>query len=473
MFQKKIFQLLVVFSLVIGILACSLFTGTPIPTATSEPTLTQIPTNTPVQPLEIATEVPTQTPPEEDKAAIEVYTVPSGELGVAMVHAYQDEFDSWVVAGLLANNSVRALDDIEIEIRALDLNGVPLYAELVYASLYSLGPGEISPFSAWVWEDLPGVQEFTATIVGFSPSDVEQAEVEIRGTLMSEGEGDVHITGELFNLNDTPIQVSNIAAATFDSGGQLVTAGAKMVAVSYLGPGESGPFRITMDKPADDSITIADFSVYTNAEVSFEEDLYDISYLEVSDYFDSDGDYHLVGALQNNTEANLSISLLAAVFDAAGNVLDADDLDLPVYSIAPGERMFFDFDDWYPLNTVEGLSVQADTYGIQIDHNWTWETDTTYVDLAVTDGGFEYDPYWGLTFTGKVVNNTGVNVNSGEVIVVLRDKVTDGLLAMGYVTLYDGIPAGSSADYEVLVEVASDFDLEGFEFTVFAKGELP
>jgi hypothetical protein len=72
-----------------------------------------------------------------------------------------------------------------------------------------------------------------------------------------------------------------------------------------------------------------------------------------------------------------------------------------------------------------------------------------------------------------VVNNTGVNVNSGEVIVVLRDKMTDSLQAMGYVTLYDGIPAGSSADYEVLVEVASDFDLEGFEVTVFAKGELP
>jgi hypothetical protein len=470
---KRFFSWVIVFSILFVFLACSLFTGTKTPDETIEPTLTLFPTDTPTQHLEIATIVPTPTATVKDEPANDVIPVPQGELGVANIHAFQDEFDSWVVVGLLVNNSDRAMDAIEIEINALDLNSISLYNELVYPALYSLGPGDTSPFSTWIWEDLPSVQEFSATIVGFSVSNVEQVDLEVRGTRMSLGNGDVHITGELVNTNDSPVQIGNIAAATFDSEGRLITAGSDVVAISYLDPEESGPFRITMDKPADDSIAIADFSIYTNAEITIEQDLYDISFLEIRDYYDSDGDYHLVGELQNNTEFNLSISLLASIFDVAGNVLDAEDVDLPVYSVAAGERMFFDFNGWYPLNTVDGLAAQADTYVIQTDSNWTWETETTYADLDVNDGGFEYDPFWGLTFTGSVINNTGVSANSGEVIVVLRDKESDSLLAMGYISLWDEIPPGSTMDYEVFVEIESDFNLEGFDFVVIAKGELP
>jgi hypothetical protein len=471
--MKRFFPWVVIFSMLLVILACSLFTGTKAPVETSEPTITFFPTDTPSQSLEIATIVPTPTPTVKNELTIDVNPIPQGELGVANVHAFQDEFDSWVVVGLLVNKSDRAMDAIEIEIKALDLNGIPLYNELAYSALYSLSPGDTSPFSTWVWEDLPGVQEFTATIVGFSTSNVEQVDLEVRGTQMNLGNGDVHITGELVNTNDSPVQIGNIAAATFDSDGRLITAGSEVVAISYLDPGESGPFYITMDKPVDDSIAISDFSIYTNAEVTIEKDKYEISFLEIRDYYDTDGDYHLVGELQNNSDVNLSISLLASIFDAAGNVLDADDVDLPVYSVAGGERMFFDFDGWYALNSVEGLAALSDSYVIQADTNWTWKTETTYVDLDVNDGGFEYDPFWGFTFTGTVVNNTGVSANSGEVIVVLRDDESGSLLAMGYTSLWDEIPTGSTMNYEVFVEIEPDFNLEGFDFSVIAKGELP
>jgi hypothetical protein len=44
---------------------------------------------------------------------------------------------------------------------------------------------------------------------------------------------------------------------------------------------------------------------------------------------------------------------------------------------------------------------------------------------------------------------------------------------MGYTSLYDDIPAGGTADYEVVVEVEEDFDLESFDYSIIAVGELP
>jgi len=202
-------------------------------------------------------------------------------------------------------------------------------------------------------------------------------------------------------------------------------------------------------------------------------DSFAVSFLEESHYFDSDGDFHLVGELRNDSDLNLSISLVAAYYDPAGLVLDVDRVDLPVFSLAPGEHAFYNFDSWGPLSTSPGAFETASKYLIFVDQGWTWETGSRVVDLAYSDGGFEFDPYWGLVFNGEVINDSGDLVNGGQVVVVTREKESGALLAVGSATLFDEIPAGGRADYEVIVEVGMDFDLSAFQYDLIAMGEVP
>jgi len=476
--KKSIGLVLISTSLVFAILACNFVTGALDPTAPPPPTAIPAPTNTPLPPIEEQVEEPEDAQPEVDQDVEQQPTegyasIAEGELGVIVVKAYQDEWDSWIVVGLVENNTDRAVDNIEIEVEAFDINGNSLYTEVAYGSLYSVASGEVTPFRLWVWEDFPNAQEFTADIVGFSSTELERAAVDLIGVQMTFGESDVYVTGELVNNNEFPLEISDVAFATFDMDGSLITAGADDVSVNYLLPGESGPFRASMDLPGSGAEDIDDYKIYTNVEVGAETDIYSITFLEENGYYDSDGDLHLVGSLQNDSDEYLNISLIAAFYDTAGNVLDASYVDIPLYSLAPGELSYYDFYSWYPLNESEGLADQAETYVIQVDYGWTWDTDTVYQDIPYTDNGYEYDSFWGLTFTGQVTNDTGAILDGGKVMVVLHNIETGELIAMGYETLFDEIPEGGSLDYEVLVEIADDLNMDSFEYTVVAKGELP
>jgi len=460
--------------LVFASLACSLFTQTRGQTSTPSvqppalPTETLLPT-----PTAVVAEIPVQTETPIPTQVVEPEPVPAGEVGVTMVNFYQNFYDSWVVAGTLMNNTDRELSNIEVEVKALDLNGNVLYTEVGYAALYNLAPGESTPFSLGIWEDLPGVTDFSASVVGYNTSDFERALVEIKGERMVQGDGYIYVTGEVVNSNNYPVQVWDVAAAVYDNDGSVVAAGADVVALSYLAPGESGPFRIAMDSPASETELNNDFTLFTNIEVAEPVTSFKLAFLEETLYTDSDGYFHLVGAMKNDSDTNLSISLVAAVYDEAGDILDADSLDLPVYSVAPGELMYYDFDSWNALNGAGDSDSPVYSYKIFTDYGWTWETDTVYATLSTLDGGFKYDPYWGVTFSGQVMNDSGASVEGGAVIIALRDKASGDLLAVGSEYLFDLIPANGKLDYEVLVDVTTDFDPDSFNYEILALGEAP
>ena len=143
-----------------------------------------------------------------------------------MLSAYQDEMDSWTVAGLVANHSQQAVEGIEIEVEAWDLNGGLLYTEATYPVLYTLAPGEITPFSLWIWDNLPSAQVFTATIGAYQPVDLDRAQVEIQNISTTMGADDFHIGGEVHNPNAFPIQILGLSGAVFDEKDQLVNVAA-------------------------------------------------------------------------------------------------------------------------------------------------------------------------------------------------------------------------------------------------------
>ncbi len=462
-------------SLAILALACSLGGGTAAPPtaepATQPPTVAAQPTlPEPTQPP------PTQAPPTQapEPSPTSPAPIAAGELQVTAVHGYWDTLGSLNVVGLVSNQTERTYDSIEVEVEIFDAGGTSLHRETTFAHLYNLAPGETTPFSLYVFEDLPSADNFVATIVGSSAAEIERGAVVLQNmTLTTDDDGDMHVTGELFNDGDLPLEINSLAAATFASDGGLFTADSSSVSISFLDPGEDGPFRVTMFSPSDGAGDVTDFQVYVDAQVADSVDPMAISFSESDHiYFDGFDQLHLVGWVTNEGSESLNLRLVAAIYDAAGNVLDAASLDTVLSSLAPGETVPYDFDSWGPLNYSANLFDSADTYSVQMDSYWSWTSDTVTFDLETDGDAHSFSNDEG-TFIGQVVNSTGGPIGSAVVIVYLTDLSTGEIVAMGYTGLYEEIADGASTGYTIYVSVEPDFDPASVEVTVFAKGERP
>jgi len=481
---------LLILTLLLVSLACSFVTNAIPETAIDGPTETpSAPHANPTAPvpneLPTTTTLPSQTP------------ILSG-LNLIEITFFQDDFENWIVSGLVVNNTNHAIDNIEVEIQALNPAGDSIYSEVVSASLYTIDPNETSPFKSMIWEELPDLDHFYGSIVGQSYAEVERPALEIRGVVftISDDGSYTHISGEISNNGSEPeisnngsepAKINSLAVAIFDTGGNLVSADVSTDLVRYLYPGEIGPFRVSVATPATRRGEISDYALFTDAQLVSKEDNYEITFLEEHNYVDGEGDVHLIGELRNDSDLSLNISLVAGIYDEDNNVLDADTLSLALYSLAPGESLTYDFDGWEPLNDTRDLLDQVDTYTVQWDPYWTWKSSTDYITITTSDDSYEYDDFLQeMTFSGQIVNNTDHGVANAIIVITLRDKITGELVATGDGYIFDPIPVGGSAEYKVYldIEIGLDDDLiydpatNTFEFQtldviILAKGELP
>ena len=460
--NRKFAPIFVLVLLVLSCSPCGLFsrapeaTNTPAPAPSPSPVLEATPTEAAVEPTEPAA------PPL------------SGDLEIVAVSGYQDRGDNWYVVGLVTNGTDRAVDSVEIEVEILDASGTLLYSEVANASLYNLAPGETSPFSWWVTEDLPDADGVTATVVGQSTTTLERAQVETRGTVMTvDDDGDLYVTGEIVNNEEQPVEINGLAAATFDGDGEIATANDAGVILRYLKPGASGPFRVTMDGPASGVEEIVEYDIYLDAEITSPEDEMALSLSEHHDYVDSRfEDLHLVGEVTNDDDESWNVTLLAAIYDADDNVIDASSLNLPISALAPGETVPYDFYSWGPLNYKTGFIEQAVRYTVQWDPYWTWTTDTEYQELTTTNDDSSFDNGMG-TFTGQVVNNSGGTIDSAVVILGMRDESTGQIIATSSTTIWDDIADGASAEYTIYVDLDPDMDADSLSYFTILRGKRP
>ena len=479
--KNRSFGLLIfILSLIVMTLACGLAGGsepTQIPAAV-EPTLapvepTAVPTEPPAEPTEaVPTEVPTAEPTAE---VAQPDVAPSANvIAVDMVNGFRDSFGSLHVIGLVTNYTDRSADNVEVEIEILDASENSLLVETTSISLYKLAPGETSPFSYYVFDELPDADHYVVTVVGQSAADFERATVDTAGVVfVVDDDGDLHITGNLINNTDTPIEISTLAAATFDENGDIYTADSNSVVIRHLDPGEDGPFRVTMTGPEGGSANISEYQIYMDAVFTDPTESFDLSFSESHhNYIDAYDSFHLVGEITNNYAENLTISLVGGIYDADGNVIDAATTDIPTFSIAPGVTMPYDFQYWGPLNYKTGTADLASSYTVQWDPYWTWTSTTEYVELTTQNDSNEVSTYQ-TTFTGEVLNNSGQDIDGATIVVSFYDVETGELVAMGYGGIYDAIANNATAEYTVWVDPPADFDINSVEYVITAWGELP
>ena len=434
--------------------------STPAPTATPVP-----PSATPVPPTPVPP-TPTPVPP----TATPVPPTPEESHGLEIIQQrnYVDNVDSLYITGLIQNNTDQTVDALELSLAISDSNGSLVYTDTQYALMDALLPGEITPFAFNVYDDLSDVGDVLVTVSDYDVESVDRVKVDITGSKMFfDSSGDVYITGIAVNNNDKPVDLNEIAAAVFDADGNILIANTPSADVSYLDPGESGPFIVYLSGPADGTDVIKEYKLYIDAVVG-SEDSYDIEFVgDETVYRDTYDSFHLVGEVANHSNKNLNIRLVAAFYDADDNVLDVDSLDLPISSLAPEEKCPYDFNFWNLVNYDEDIAQQIDHYTVQWDPGWTW-TASTQVKLSTTEeASFDSGT---ATFSGQIVNDSDYDLSSAEVVVLLRDKTGGNVVATGDAFSLDEIPAGGSADYSVEIELPTDFNKDSVTYEVIARG---
>ena len=472
--------LVFILSLALMTLACGLGSA---PAPTQEPPPVASATQPPADPTEppAATEPsakptaipPTEAPAEEKPTDEPAPPPPANEIAVDVVHDYIDNYDTLHIIGLVTNYTDRAVDSVEVQIEIFDADDNSLFTDVTYLGLSSLMPGETSPFHK-VYNDLPDADHYAATIVGQSVSDAERATLKIDGDMLTiDDNGNLHVTGNLINNTDTPVDVRNMAVAIFDADGNLFTAVTYPSAmIRHLDPGEEGPFRITMTGPKDGTANIGEYTLYPEAENSDPADVYDLTFSEDNYYYiDTHDSFHLIGEITNNSDLSLSVSLVAGIYDADGNVLDAAITDLPLFSISPGQTMPYDFSYWGPLNDKASALDMAASYTVQWDPYWTWENSRAYVEISTQNDTHEVSSYQ-MTFTGEVLNDSDEDITGATVIVNMYDIETGELIATDYGGVYDEIPVNGIADYTIWLDIPDGFDINTVKYTIQAYGDL-
>ena len=395
------------------------------------------------------------------------------EMNISSLKGYLGDYGYWHFTGLLSNNSSSNLTDLEILIEITDEAGTVLKKEVVSPMMAELVAGESTPFELWVYEALPTLDHYTAQVISCQASESQRATVEIESvTRVVDRFNITHLTGEVTNNGTQPVVIENLAAALYNEAGELVTAAPAKVFMHYLEAGKSGPFRIELHAPADLLASLGEYKFFANAVITNPAAIFDLAVNDFNSYIDIADSFHLFGLVSNNSDKLLNVELVAGIYDEAGNVLDAASMSLPVTTIAPGESIPLDFDNWGPMShTAEGFD-KAKEYSVDIDYAATRPATSSMVTLTTQEDTNSYVTGQ-ARFFGQVVNNTGNRLSGAVVIVILYERGSNHLLATGYTWILDEISKGKEVPYIINVDVPTGFDTTNMEYELIVRGKLP
>ncbi|MBI4316663.1 MAG: hypothetical protein HY679_12080 [Chloroflexi bacterium] len=345
----------------LAVLACGGPTPPPSTTAPRPTATASLPTELPTATTPLPTELPTAS-----AARPQI-------VNTAVIHK---PGDSWRLVGELANNTGQTVSNVALHIEWFDASGASLGSDSADLLTTHVAPGETAPFIYNVYTTGLQIAHFTAAITqstaDATPRSAASAVLVKSPSVKVDAFGNFHCVGELDNISGQPVDIEGLAAGLFDHNGAMFSADSFWAAGQHLEPGGSTPYRISPEGLA--GAVAADYTckVYVDAVAAapatppaiivkdangngnFTDDL--------RFYQDVYGGIHLVGEVMNAANQPMTIKLIAGLYDAGGNVIDADYILLPV-AVPPGETQAFDFNTL--LTATAGFAratVQADPY---------------------------------------------------------------------------------------------------------------
>ena len=477
----------VIVALALTILACgggAAATATTAPTNPPRPTATEEPEE---EPTEEPTEEPEEEPTDEPDEEPTQQGIAAGEISISSSSAYVDDYDYVHIVGLLFNDTEDPVSFVELTLELVDADGDTVLTDFDDAPvddvtfspfLWTIGPGETSPFDYTVYTDDRDASdwEYTVTVTDFSDGFVERGDLEIINDQIVENEfGTLYLTGELVNLNDEPVLVNSLAAALFDDSDNVLAGDASYNYARYLAPSgdESGndrtPFSMSLDGPVPDATS---YIVYWDADLTEELDTTSGLRIDLAGaYADDFDDLHVVAAVSSEATDLLSIQVVAGIYAEDGTVLDSATLWVPVY-LGPGDAVPISFDFFSNVNSNPDELARVSSYSVQFDAYGTYETSFDVVTLETANESSETASSGRVDFTGDVINDSGEALSSAIVILALYDT-EDILVISNWTSVYpdgDTIADGDSLPFEISLYLAPDVDTTGWSFRTFVQG---
>jgi hypothetical protein len=435
----------------------------------------------------------TPAPTEEEEEPTEV--VSADEIEIISQSTYTDSGNYFHVVGEIRNDSKKALTDIELTIEIKDADGNSLLKEddevvdslTFYPLLSTLAPDETTPFDYYLsleeGGDTPAEDDCCeVTVTGQQTGEVDRADLEVEnGQQTTDKYGDIHLTGEIVNKSNRPVQINGLAGAVLNKDEEVIAADWSSTVTRYLGPNEDDvddddktgydrtPFDVTLSGPVDN---VDDWRIFWDADQVEEAASTQLEIAIARGYLDIAGYYHVVGTLTNNGEEMLNVSLVAGLYADDDTVLDADTITVPI-NLGAGESTPYDFSGFDSVNYNADEAARIDSFTIQVDHYWTYATTSDFVPLETSDedNAFEAGTW---TVTGNVVNSSAHDLSNLVVVVDLHDA-DDNILAVGSTTVYpqgddEAIAEDETVPFEMTIYLDPDLDTSDLQFTTYVQG---
>jgi len=444
----------------LGVVDWNSILGISAPTSVAQ---SQTDPNTPV-PGE-ATLAPTNPPSDIPTAAT------TGVINILEVSGFDDDSNNWVVVGLMRNDTDTAVSNIEVDVQLLDSSGNILYTNSAYTGLYSLAPGETSPFVMYSDQAVPGAETAVATIESNETASFTRSTIDYQGiSLIADDYNDIYLSGEVVNISSSPVSVRSLAAGIFDDSGALVTSNLAFPWVSYLAPGDVAPFSVLMEAPVGQAgALLTHYTLYADAQITSAAAAYDLPVSEEhSDFQDTSGQFHLAGELTNNSDQTLTVNLIAGIYDSDGNVVDAASFFTPI-GVPPGIIIPYEFSSWGPMNYATGAYDRAARYQIFYDWDYIFTSDPVYT-LSIPSEQNTADSA-GLNFSGSVLNDSGYALSTVIVYIGIYEQATGQIVAAAFTSpTNQSMANGATTNWEATLLMPEGFSATDYIYSIFAYG---
>jgi hypothetical protein len=451
--KQKIALFSAIVALILATLGCA--TSGATPTATSLP--------------------PTVTHPPE----------PADILSITSTNAFVDSYGTYRVVGEVVNNGSNPVTSVELTVEIKDASGNSLLKDdngntvtgaTLSPMLYTLAPGEGSPFEYSYDTNNGTPATYNVTVTGQQTGSADRATIKHDNVqLVDDGAGWFYLTGELVNTGTKWAHINSLAGAVQDASSNVLSADWTSTYTTELAPAgdasgrDRTPFEASFPNPGSGA---SQWALYWDADNLESVTDYPMAVTLTNGYFDQYGSFHVVGWLENGSTSTLNSLMVAGLYADDNTTLDASYSFIAV-PIRASAKVAFNISSFSNVDYNQAEAARLSTYTAQADPWFTYPPVSEPVDLSDIGGAVKKDGAT-LTFSGNVTNTSGQSLTSFTVVAMVMDA-SNNLVAVGYTTVYptgEAIAAGDSNEYSVTVELDPNVDATGFSTSTLVLGEV-
>jgi len=385
-----------------------------------------------------------------------------------------DRFGYLTLVGLLHNGGDFDVRYASIKV-TLTENSEVIFEDYAYTRV-PIRAGETGPFELYLWglKSYPKTSEVQMEIVEAAAWPVDTVlDVQLSGvysTLAGWDNNMLMVLGEISNPYEQPVSV-RLSGLLRDNSGNLLAVPDGWAFQEILLPEERAPFSLRF-APGEGSFDPQnpDLEIFFGAvinETFAAEPAISLSQNQLA-YVDGSGDFHLVGQVLNEESGPHDVSIIAAVYDADGQVVDVCDQRLVPEGLPSGSITAYDIRCWDRVTNLQendALRAQVQTFDLMVDRSYALqESDRTAQLLDV--GKYTVNIYDSTIEVQGLLTPAAGDFEVVSVVVNVRDTASNMLVGSASTELSPG-----TTEFSLYIQTdPASFNPDTLEFSVERYG---